>query len=110
MKTNKNIPADAAFFNTGAAAGFSTGAFGITTETTSSMYNLPVLIEANEVGESVEFTYKEVAAFSYTSFPPSYPPDRVFKIVFSCVNGKWNKSGRIYGRIIAASKETYEFD
>ena len=33
----------------------------------------------------------------------------VFKIVFSCIDGKWNKSDRIYGKIIPPSEESYEF-
>jgi len=37
------------------------------------------------------------------------PQERVFKIVYSCVNGKWNKSDRIYGNIISAQDEGYEF-
>jgi len=78
--------------------------------TTSSLYNMPSFIEAQEVGETIEFIYKESPSFNYTSFPQSFPPCKVFKIVFSCVNGKWNKSERIYGTIIAASSEYYEFD
>jgi hypothetical protein len=110
MKTKKDISVDAEFFNTGAAASFTAGAFGTGTCVASSMYNLPIFIEANEVGESIEFIYKESAAVAYITFPPQYPPDRVFKVVFSCKDGKWNKSDRIYGWIIAASNETYKFD
>jgi hypothetical protein len=102
MKTDKDILPMPHFF--------STGAFGTGSCTTSSLYNLPVFIEANEVGESVEFLYKEEPLYSYTTFPPQYPPAKVFKIVYSCVDGKWNKSDRIYGSIVAASGETYEFD
>jgi hypothetical protein len=110
MKTKKDIPVDAGFFNTGAAAGFTAGAFGTGTCVASSMYNLPIFIEANEVGESIEFIYKESSAVAYTTFPPQYPPDRVFKVVFSCKDGKWHKSERIYGEVIPASEETYEFE
>lgn len=83
---------------------------GTTTTTTLSMYHPPRQVDAREVGESIEFIYKETASLSFASFPPSYPPDKVFKIIFSCVDGKWHKSDRIYGKIIAASDETYEFD
>lgn len=59
----------------------------------------PVFIRAQEVGESVEFIYKQVGPII----------TEVFKIVYSCVDGKWNKSAPIYGEIIPPQGETYLF-
>jgi hypothetical protein len=60
-------------------------------------YGSPRFISAKEVGESVEFIYKEECLdCDY----PYHEPGRVFKIVYSCKDGKWNKSERIYGTII----------
>lgn len=68
-------------------------------------WGVPKRIDVIENEESIEFIYKE--KLQHLSGVPSY---RVFKIVFSCVDGKWNKSDRIYGKIIPASEETYEFE
>ena len=67
----------------------------------------PELVETLEYDESVEFIYEEYSSFSVTG---RETPRRVFKIVFSCVDGKWNKSERIYGNIVPATEETYEFE
>jgi len=72
-------------------------------------WNLPERLEVNEVGESIEMIYKETSMICYTSYPAPPPEERVFKIVYSCVDGKWNKSERSYGKIIRASAESYEF-
>jgi hypothetical protein len=64
-------------------------------------------IEANEVGDTVEFIYEEVPNFVYTNMQPE---NKVFKIVFSCKDGLWNKSDRIYGIIIPSTEEYYEFE
>ena len=53
-----------------------------------------------KIGESIEIIYKETS---------KKEDERVFKIVYSCVNGKWNESERIYGKIIPAQDEDYEF-
>jgi hypothetical protein len=45
-----------------------------------------------------------------TIYPSPPPEERVFKIVYSCVDGKWNKSEKIYGKIIPSQKEYYEFE
>ena len=72
-------------------------------------WSLGTLIKTEEVGESIEFIYRQSPMFSYTTYPPTQPPDRVYKIVFSCKDGKWNKSEPIYGQIIPATDEDYEF-
>lgn len=73
-----------------------------------NLFNDPIRIEINEYSDGIEMIYKEPNKF----FTPiqSTPQERVFKIVFSCVDGVWNKSERIYGTIIRASSETYEFN
>ena len=45
-----------------------------------------------------------------TIYPSPPPEERIFKIVFSVVDGKWNKSERVYGKIVEAQKEEYTFD
>ena len=81
---------------------------------TASVYyntwNTPQRINVREAGESIEFIYKEVSMRTLTSYPSPPPEERVFKIVYSCVNGKWNKSERIYGNIIPPQDEYYEFE
>jgi hypothetical protein len=42
-------------------------------------------------------------------YPARVAEQRVFKIVFSCIDGKWNKSERIYGKVVAAKLESYSF-
>ena len=68
-------------------------------------------VSVKECAESVEMIYKETSMITNLGFyPSSLPEERVFKIVYSCVNGKWNKSERIYGNIIPAQDEEYEFE
>ena len=69
----------------------------------------PVLIETKEVGDTLELIYKQQAKFSYT-YNSANLPIRVFKIIYSCIDGKWNKSEPIFGEIIPASEESYEFE
>lgn len=69
----------------------------------------PERVDVIENYNSIEFIYKETSMVSYTSLPAPPPQVRVFKIVFSCVDGKWNKSERIYGEIIPAENEHYVF-
>ena len=47
---------------------------------------------------------------SYTVYPQQPLEERVFKIVYSCKDGKWNKSEPNYGKIIPATDEDYDFD
>lgn len=85
-----------------------------TTTSTLSAVNMPSLkqLEVKEVGETIEMIYKETlnSNYSHTIYFNSLPEERVFKIVYSCVDGKWNKSERIYGEIIPAQEEYYDFD
>jgi hypothetical protein len=76
--------------------------------TTYNVWSTPQLIETNEVGNSIELIYKQTATVTYTY--DTTPVERVFKIIYSCKEGKWDKSGPIYGNIIPAQEESYEFD
>lgn len=72
-------------------------------KTSHSYWEDPVPIKIEETVGSITITYTEKI------FIP-YEHKRVFKVIFSCVDGKWHKSERIYGDIIPASKESYKFD
>jgi hypothetical protein len=105
MQTSTNIN----FPNTGSAGSIHT------TGTSTSLletWSYPERVEVNEVGESIEMIYKQTSVVNYMihSFHYAPPAERVFKIVYSCVDGKWNKSEPIYGRIIPAQNEYFEFD
>ena len=84
------------------------------TSLTLNQWGEPERIDVYEIGDSIEMIYVEESKIAPTtlSFPfkVSGSTKRVFKIVYSCVDGKWNKSERIYGNIIPAQKEYYEFD
>ena len=81
-----------------------------TSTTNFNQWNEPTFIKAIEVGETIEFIYKQTLMISYTVYPSRPIGERVFKIVFSCKDGKWNKSEPIYGTIIPAIDEDYDFD
>ena len=69
------------------------------------------IVSVNECAESVEMIYKETSMITNLGiYLSSSPEERVFKIVYSCINGKWNKSDRIYGNIIPAQDEEYQFE
>lgn len=76
---------------------------------TFDKWDIPSLIEVIETEDSIELVYKETSGLTYTIYPPIPPEDRVFKIVFSCKDGKWHKSERIYGKIVPSTKESYTF-
>ena len=83
---------------------------GTTTVSSLNTYwSIPGRVEVNEVGESIEMIYKQTSMISYAIYPGVPPQERVYKIVYSCVDGKWNKSEPIHGEIIPAADEYYEF-
>ena len=83
----------------------------VSTSNIFNTWNPAQRVGVNECAESVEMIYKETSMITNLGFyPSSLPEERVFKIVYSCVNGKWNKSDRIYGKIIPAQDEEYEFE
>jgi hypothetical protein len=89
---------------TGVSTGTSTWTIG-----TIAMWNPMIFKEANEVGETIEMIYTQTSQYYRTGGMPPYNDERVIKIVYSCIDGKWNKSEPIIGKIIPAQNEYYEF-
>jgi hypothetical protein len=83
-----------------------TGITGFTSD--MDIWSTPERVEVNEVGETIEMIYKQTLSFNYWPAPPY--EERVYKIVYSCIDGKWNKSEPIYGKIIPAQEEYFEFE
>lgn len=76
-----------------------------------SMWTSPYLIKTEEVGETIEVTYKQTSMIiNYLGSRNNNPDERVFKKIYSCKDGKWNKSERIYGKIVPATEESYLFE
>lgn len=74
-------------------------------------WGLPKLLQINEVGETLEIIYSQTGICTPVSFlSQSNVQKRVFKIVYSFVDGKLNKSEPIYGKIIPAMDEYYTFE
>jgi hypothetical protein len=65
-------------------------------------------LQVNELNDSIEMIYEETPNIALSVYPPRPPEKRYFKIIFSCVDGKWNKSERIYGKKIER-EEYFEF-
>jgi hypothetical protein len=74
-----------------------------------NQYSTPIRIDVIENNNFIEFIYKETSNITLSVYPPREPEQRVFKIVFSCKDGKWHKSDRIYGEIVEAQSESYIF-
>jgi hypothetical protein len=87
---------------------------GSTSSGTLSAVNMPSLkrLEVKEVGETIEMIYKETLNINFSPTIHLNPifQQTIFKIVYSCVDGKWNKSERIYGEIVPAQEEYYDFE
>ena len=60
------------------------------------------LIDVIEKDESVELIFTENSLLSSSE-------RRVYKIIYSVIEGKWSRSEPIYGKIIPATEESYEF-
>jgi hypothetical protein len=65
-------------------------------------------LQVNELPDGIEMIYEETSTTTLSVYPPRPPHKRYFKIVFSCIDGKWNKSERIYGEKIER-EEYFEF-
>ena len=72
-------------------------------------YGYPKIIDTLVFSDKVEVVYRREPYMSYTSYPPITPEPQIYKIVFSCKNGKWHQSEKIMGRFIPASNEGYQF-
>ncbi len=80
------------------------------TVTSMGTWSAPERVEVNGYKDRLEIIYKQTSMTTLTIFPSPPPEVRVFKIVFSCVSGEWNQSDPIYGKVIPAQKESYEFE
>ena len=69
-------------------------------------WNAPERVSVTEFLDRIEMVFIETSAIS--NFTKA-PERRVFKVIYSCVDGKWNKSSRIYGTIQEAVGEKYTF-
>lgn len=76
--------------------------------TAGYMWSHPTRLEVNELNDSIEMIYEETSLVTLTIYPSPPLVKRYFKIVFSCLDGKWNKSERIYGKKIE-HQEYFEF-
>ncbi len=72
-------------------------------------WSTPERVEVNEYPDRIEMIYKQISMITYTVYPPLPPDTRVFKIIYSCVDGKWHKSEPIIGTIVHKRDESYEF-
>ena len=86
------------------------GATSTGTTTWQGLWNPMIFKEVNEVGETIEIIYTQTSQYSRTGGLSPYHDERAVKIIYSCVDGKWNKSEPIYGTIIPATDEDYDFD
>lgn len=78
--------------------------------TAGNLWSHPERVSVQEYEDRIEMVYKVTSMVTYTIYPSPPPVVKVFKIVFSCVDGKWNRSEPIYGKIIVAQDEQYEFE
>lgn len=74
------------------------------------LWSFPKRIDVIEYPDKIEIIYKQVSHLTYTIHPSPPPQERVFKIIYSCKDGKWDRSEPIYGTIIPEQKETYSFE
>jgi hypothetical protein len=81
----------------------------ISSTTSINQWSEPFRLEINELEDSIEMIYEEVSNMVLSIYPSRPQEKRHFKIVFSCVDGKWNKSERIYGKKIEGFSY-FEFD
>lgn len=73
-------------------------------------WDTPRRIKLEEHSDRIEIIYKQKSNVNYTIHPSPLSAERIFKIVYSCIDGEWNKSERIYGNISPAVDESYDFD
>jgi len=80
---------------------------GTTTFSFTNQWTEPTLVDTVINEDSIEQVFTE-SSLMFQGF--NTPTKRVFKVVYSVVDGKWNKSERIYGVINPAQEEYYDFD
>jgi hypothetical protein len=74
-----------------------------------NQYTIPEHVKTEILEDSIEIFYKEYLMPSGFNIY-SLEQQKCFKIIYSCIDGKWNISERIYGKIIPAHDEYFEFD
>jgi hypothetical protein len=79
------------------------------TTSTFQEWNEPIRVDVIDTGNSIEMIYVQTKNNIWNYFPFSHEK-RALKIVYSCVNGMWNKSEPIYGEVIPAQEEYYNFE
>ena len=85
--------------------------FGTSVTTTTTTYGFstratPVLVKTLVLPDRIELVYTQASLLANNWGPL---PDDCYKVVYSCVDGKWNESAPIYGNIIPATEQDYEF-
>lgn len=81
-----------------------------TTNLYFNTWSNPERVSVEEVGDTIEMIFIETSMITLAVYPSRPSDRRVYKIIYSCKDGKWNKSERIYGEIIPAQKEDYVFE
>jgi len=76
---------------------------------TIKQFSTPIRIDVVENNNCIEFIYKETSNITSSVYPSRPPEERVFKIIFSCKDGNWHKSERLYGEIVSEQAESYIF-
>ena len=105
IKNNSNTAIVTAVGDSGVSGG------STSTSSLGEQWSYPTRIDVHEYQDRIEILYKQTSIILISNGWGTPPPsERVYKIIFSCVDGKWNKSEPIYGKIIAPQDETYEFE
>lgn len=67
----------------------------------------PSLVKTIVNEDSIELIYK-IPSMVSNGF--GLGADIIYKIIYSCKDGKWHQSDRIPGEVVEATKESYEFN
>lgn len=90
--------------------GISLHTCGTVVTSSFNTWSNPERVSVEEVGDTIEMIFIETSMITFAVYPSRPSDRRVYKIIYSCKDGKWNKSERIYGEIIPAQKEDYVFE
>jgi hypothetical protein len=108
----RNNMKDEQLFGTATSVGFVLGDGLGTSSTTYAVFDpwhTPVLVDTIKREDSIELVYKRISRMTLSTWP-AQTEVQVYKIIYSCVDGKWNESDKIFGEIFPAQEETYSFD
>lgn len=78
------------------------------TNISEPVWSEPYRYKVDVYDNRIEMIYIQHTCYSYS--PSPLCERRVYKIIYSCVDGKWNVSDPIYGKILPATEEEYEFE